>query len=45
MIGVKSEKTFSDHCSGPMRIASSKADDIRDFQVEGITVGESLLNF
>ena len=26
-------------------IASSKADDIRDFQVEGITVGESLLNF
>lgn len=26
-------------------IVPSKADDIRDFQVEGITVGESLLNF
>ena len=26
-------------------VTSSKADDIRDFQIEGMSVGDSLLNF
>ena len=38
------EKTFRDLGSGFVFNNPSQADDIRDFQIEGMSIGDSLLN-